>query len=107
MNNIKSIWIESEEKGAILGGELETNDNSDVIVTMQNGEKYVATFFTYKNIEWLRQKNEKTGECLSGKYFWASDLILIDKLNRTEILKVIEDLFNESEFNSVFNKMNE
>lgn len=107
MNNIKSVWIGSEEKGPILGGKAELNDNSDVIVAFKNGEKYIATFFTYENIEWLRQKNEKTGECLNGKYFFATDLILIDRLNREEILKIINYLINQNEFFTAFEKINE
>ncbi|WP_299249052.1 hypothetical protein [uncultured Aquimarina sp.] len=107
MNDIKSIWIGSEEKGPIQGKKVELNDNSDVMVTFENGEKYIATFFTYKNIEWLRQKNEKTGECLNGKYFFATDLILIDRLNREEILNVINHLINQEEFTTAFEKINE
>lgn len=107
MNSIKSIWIDSEEKGPIQGGKAELNDNSDVIVTFENGKKYIATFFTYKNIEWLRKKNKKTGECLSGTYFSATNLMLIDRLNREQILKVINDLINEEEFTTTFKKIND
>lgn len=106
MSNIKNIWIGTEEKGTIQGGKTELNDNSDVIVTFENGDKYVATFFTYENIEWLRQKNQKSGECLNGKYFFATDLILIDKLNREEILKVINHLISQDEFFTAFDKIN-
>ncbi|MCD8435996.1 hypothetical protein LNJ03_11900 [Tenacibaculum dicentrarchi] len=106
MNNIKKVWIGTEEKGPILGGIAEINDNSDVIVTFENGDKYVATFFTYENIEWLRQKNQKTGECLNGKYFCATDLILIDKLNRKEVLNVINHMIKEDEFSTYFDKIN-
>jgi len=106
MSSIKNIWIESEETSSILAELNEFNDNSNVIVTFENGEKYVATFFTYENIEWLRQKNKKTGECLNGKYFCATDLILIEKLNRTEILNVIKHQIKENEFFTYFNKIN-
>ena len=105
MNGIKDIWIETEEKSTIQGGVTKVNDNSDVIVTFENGDKYIASFFTYDNIEWLRQKNKKTGECLNGKYFFATDLILIDKLNREEILKVINHLIKEDEFTTCFDKI--
>ena len=105
MSNIKNIWIGSEENGPIQGGISEINDNSDVIVTLENGERYVATFFTYQNIEWLKQKNQKTGECLSGKYFYATDLILIDKLNREEVINVVNHLIKENEFLTSFDKI--
>jgi hypothetical protein len=105
MEGIKEIWIGSETKSAIIGipeEEKEINDNSDVIVTLKNGNRYIASFFTYRNIQWLKEKNQRSGECLNGKYFWASDLILIDKINRKEITEVIQNLIENDEFESVF-----
>lgn len=99
---IADIWIESEIKGTILGGQLYTNDNSDVIVTFNNGEKYVATFFTYENIEHLRKKNRETGECNSGSYFWASNMIIVDRIDKDTITTTIEDLINTESFYNIF-----
>lgn len=104
---IKEIWIESEDKGAIIGGELETNDNSDVIVTFLDGTRFIATFFTYQNIEHLRNKNRNTGEYLSGKFFWASDMLIVDEINRNEIEEIISHLISKDDFNSIFKKINE
>jgi len=101
---IKSIWIESEENGAILGGNSQTNDNSDVVVSFSDGSRYVATFFTYKNIESLRQKNNETGECLNGRYFWASNMLIISRIERREIEETIEHLISGNEFELVFDK---
>ncbi|MGB3467837.1 MAG: hypothetical protein WBA74_21295 [Cyclobacteriaceae bacterium] len=99
---ITNIWIESEETGAIIDGTLESNDNSDVIVTFEDGDQYVATFFTYQNIKHLRMKNKETGECMNGKYFWASDMIIFDKIDRNEIEEIIDHLIKEEEFSQVF-----
>lgn len=79
--------------------------NEDIFVKFTNGDQYVATLFTYKNIETLRQKNKKTGEELYGKYFWATDMILIDNLSMTTIKEVIDDLLKDNSFNSVFHKI--
>ena len=99
---IKTIWIESEEKGPINGGQLHTDDNSDVIVTFSDDKKYVATFFTYDNVKTLTEKNKKTGELLGGKYVWASDMILVDRLDRDTIEKVIHDLIKQKYFDQLF-----
>ena len=104
-NQIKEIWIESEHKGAIVGGELETNDNSDVIVTFSDDSRAIATFFTYRNIEFLRQKNKETGEYLNGKFFWASDMFIVDKINRQEVEKIINHLISEDCFFEIFKKI--
>jgi hypothetical protein len=103
--SIKDIWIESEQKGPIIGGQQFVDDNSDVIITFSDNSKYVATFFTYDNIKSLRTKNEKTGECLSGKYFWASDMVLIDRIERKDIIEVIEELIKTKEFEQTFKKI--
>ncbi len=79
--------------------------NEDIFVNFTNGDRYVATFFTYKNVESLRQKNQKTGEELSGKYFWASDMILINDLRTETIKNVIDDLIKDYSFKSVFSEI--
>ncbi|WP_430411634.1 hypothetical protein [Kordia sp.] len=79
--------------------------NEDVFVKFTNGDQYIATFFTYKNIETLRQKNKKIGEELYGNYFWATDMILIDNLNITTIKDVIDNLLKNDSFRSVFQKI--
>ncbi len=100
--NIKNIWIESEEKGSIIGGQKHTDDNSDVIVTFADDQKFVATFFTYENVITLTKKNRQSGENLSGLYFWASDMILIESLERINIEKVITELIKKNLFEVLF-----
>ena len=93
--SIKSIWIESDDHGPIVGGQKYFDDNSDVIVTFTDETKFIATFFTYDNIQTLRNKNRTTGECLNGKYFWSSDMIIIDKIDKDGIIQVIDHLLEE------------
>ena len=76
-------------------------------MTFDDKSKYVATFFTYDNIEYLRQKNRQTGECLDGRFFWASDMIIIERINRKEVVEIIEHLIKEKEFESIFDQITE
>jgi hypothetical protein len=102
---IKDIWIEAEQWAE---GELDPfNDNSDVIVTFEDDSRWVATFVTFKNITTLTEKNRKTGECLSGSYLWASDMILIDAIDQDKIKTVINDLITSGEFENAFSKCSE
>lgn len=102
---VKNIWIESEEWA---DGELTPeDDNSDVIVTCENGKRWVASFFTHRNIFSLSEKNKATGECLGGSYFWARDMILVDEITRPIIESVIQDLIEEGEFESIFDLIEE
>lgn len=102
--SIKSIWIGSEAHGPIIGGQIPYDNNSNVIVTFIDDTKYAATFFTYDNVQTLRTKNKTTGECLNGKYFWASDMIIVEKINRNEIAQIIDNLLEEHLFDQVFKK---
>jgi hypothetical protein len=100
---IKEIWLEAEQWA---DGEWDLHDdNSDVIVTFENSEKWVASFFTYRNVHSLVEKNKLSGECLSGAYFWATDMILVDELSRSRVESVIKDLIRENEFEKVFDKI--
>jgi hypothetical protein len=103
---ITEIWIESEHtEGPMIGGTAFTDDNVDVIVTLSDGKRFVGSFFTYNNVKTLTEKNRQTGELLSGKYFWASDLILIDRVDRKSIEAVIEDLIKEGYFHTAFKEV--
>lgn len=101
---VKKIVIESESKGNIIGGDKESNDNSDIDIVLEDGRTFSATAFTYENIEWLKNKNRRTGECLNGRYFWAKNMFIVSKINRNEIEEVVDHLIREKEFKSVFKR---
>lgn len=95
-----TLWIEAEEWDP--GEWTPTDDNTDVIVTFEDGSRWVASFFSYANIHTLTEKNRQTGECMSGAYFWGSDMILIDEVSRPRIEEVIQYLLHEGEFEMAF-----
>ncbi|WP_445667367.1 hypothetical protein [Paenibacillus sp. FSL H8-0034] len=100
-----TMWIEAENWA---DGEWDIyDDNTDVIVTFEDGSRWVASFFTYKNIQTLTEKNRRTGECLYGKYFWGSDMLLVDECSRNRIEEVIRDLIKEGDFENIFNRCEE
>jgi hypothetical protein len=72
------------------------------MVTFENGERWVATFFSYQNILSLREKNRETGECLGGKYFCATDMILVDEVSRKRIEEVVSEMLGLKEFATYF-----
>lgn len=79
-----------------------TNDNVDVEVSLDNGERYTATFFTIENITSILAKYKETKECCSGLYFWASDMIVVDKLDDDVIKQTIQDLIKTEELDRAF-----
>ena len=80
------------------------NDNVDVQVTFPNGERFSAVFFTLRNIEALMRRYKKTGVCADGLYFWASDMMIVERLTEKTICKTIDHLLAEDEFGYVFSK---
>ena len=95
-----SIWIEAEAWAA--GEWTPRDDNTDVIVTFEDGARWVASFFAYQYILSLAEKNRQTGECLGGKYFVATDIILVDEVTRQRIEEVVADLIRCGDFDKHF-----
>lgn len=101
MNHRYSLWIEAEQW---TDGWDPDDANSDVIVTFENSERWAATFFSYKNILSLADKNRDTGECLASKYFCATDMILVDEVSRSRIEEVIREMIEQKEFKTFFTR---
>ena len=95
-----SVWIEAEEWAP--GQWTPADDNSDVIVTFENGERWVATFFSYRNILTLSEKNRATGGCLGGRYFCATDMILVDEVSRERVEEVVNEMLKQNDFTTYF-----
>lgn len=78
------------------------DENVDVEVVFDSGAFYVATFFTLENVRGLIEKNRRTGECLGGLYFWASDMIIVERLTWAAVSQTVADLIASGEFESAF-----
>jgi len=101
--NSYSLWIEAEHWAKDEWDELDSN--TDVIVQFQDSSKWIASFFTFKNIGTLVEKNKQSGECLVGKYLWSSDMILIQKCNRNQIEEVVDHIIKENMFSVLFRRI--
>jgi hypothetical protein len=102
---IQSIWIEAENWEL---GELNPADaNTSVVVTLEDGSIWTATFFTYRNVLTLVESYKSDSECLNGKYFWAWDMILVDEVTRERIEEVVRHFFEEREFSGPFRECSE
>jgi hypothetical protein len=92
--HLEKIWIEILD----TQGPINRHDcNSDVVFALSDGSKWAATFFTYQNIDTLRKKNQATGECLSGAYFCATDMILIAEISEEAIKSVLREMLSQGE----------
>lgn len=83
------------------------DDNLDIHVKLKNGKKFVATFFTLENISTIMNRHKESGECAFGKYFWASNMIIVESLSYEVISKAVQDLIENDEFEMVFDRVTE
>ena len=99
---VVEIWIEAEHWAP--GQWTPRDDITDAIVTLNDGTRWVATFCAFEHLAALRRNSAESGECLGGKYFWASDLVLIDDTSRPSIEVVVRDMLASGEFPGAFSQ---
>ena len=97
---VEKIFITAEQQSETVADQ--NNENTDVIVILNDGHKYTASFFTYAYIEKMRNKNKLTGDFLNGKYFWAKNMVLVEEFSPEVVKAVIKDIIDEGEFVDVF-----
>ncbi|HEX5581939.1 MAG TPA: hypothetical protein VFX39_10200 [Gemmatimonadaceae bacterium] len=99
------LWIEAEEWPA---GEWEPADSvTDVVVTLADGTRLVASFCTFAHLGTLRRNCAESGECLGGRYLWGSDLVLVDDTSRATVEAVVGDLIASGDLESAFSPVEE
>ena len=70
----------------------------EVRLTTKDQVEYLANFTTISFIDYVFDKNKRTGECAEGTYFCMSNMILVEEINPESIKKTIDDLINNQEF---------
>lgn len=79
--------------------------NTDVIVLFENGDKYVASFFSYANLELIHRQHQESGDYLNGAYFWTKNMVLVLDCSMEKVRQVVDHLLDEGEFREVFQKI--
>ena len=98
LGNYHVSWVEGE-----MG--IDTcDDNVDVIVQFESGERYVATFFTVENLRTLLRLYRNTGECAQGLYVWSTYMLVVETLTLPNVERVVADLLATGEFVRAFEK---
>ena len=80
------------------------DDNIDVYVHLPDGESWVATFFTLENIAKYLRQYESTGEALSGKYFWGSDMVILKDLRFETIEATAREMVRNGQYLTAFTR---
>jgi len=79
--------------------------NTDVILSLEDGTKYIASFFAYENIDELRIQHQFNGDFLHGSYFWNKNMILVEECSLEFIEPVVQDMIDEGNFLEAFREL--
>ncbi len=85
----------------------ESEEYTDVVVTLENGEKYIASFFAYGSIASIVKRNLASDKNLAGRFFWSKHMILTSSCDFDTVKEVVEYLIEEGDFKNVFGLLNE
>lgn len=97
------LWLEAEEWEPDEW--TPEDDATDAIVTLPDGSRWIATFCSFAHLATLRANCAASGDCLGGKYLWASDLILVDTTTRASVEQVVRDLLAAGDLASAFSAL--
>lgn len=103
-------WIQveiGEARLSILIGDTGQIGPWDIEYETSEGERYFATVATIHDIQRIMEVWKSTGECLSGRYFWLADLIIVAELNVVAVTDVVEDLVLTGELESAMSRARE
>ena len=97
MLQIEKIYLSVDSRKKIFKEEPECI--TDVVVEMRSGERFLASFFCFSRIWEMKKEFEESGKFLHGSYFWAKNMILVDKYsernypNNCRTLKLRKEIF--------------
>ena|SRR5687767_15848040 len=102
--------MEGSVTNIILTAEYQLQDKpdyenlyTDVIVQFDNGDKYYATFMSYKSLEnMISEFNE--GES-NNTLYKILNVVLIRDFNNGDLMPIVESMLAEGDFQLVFKKM--
>lgn len=80
--------------------DAEPRSPCDIEVEAPNGDRYVGVAATLNHLADLMARWHATGECLSGKYVWIKNLVIVRTLSPELLAEVIADLIRTGELGS-------
>jgi hypothetical protein len=81
-------------------------DAVDVILTTKEGKRYSALFRGAKFLNYIFEKNKRTGECANGTYFaTAQNPVEVEEINERNVRIAIDELIENLEMEKHFEKI--
>ena len=82
-----------------------TNEAVDVRLTAPDGEEYSANVTTRGFLDYMFEKNRRTGECAGGAYFCMPGMIIVREITEGTVRATIDDLIVNHEMDKYFRKI--
>lgn len=79
--------------------------NTDVIVQLYDGNSYKANFITLKKLASEFQAHLKKVDSLAKKYFWSKSMIIVNDIEKEDLIVMIEYMIEEGDFQVIFEKI--
>lgn len=79
--------------------------NTDVIVQLDDGNSYKANFITLKKLAAEFQAHQKNVESLGKKYFWSKSMVIVNDMEKEDLLPMVEYMIEEGDFQMIFEKL--
>jgi len=79
--------------------------NTDVIVRFEDGDEYVATFYSYRNLEQMMAEMKASQGFASGHYYRILNMVVVRDFNKGDLLPVIDAMLAEGDFQLVFKRL--
>ncbi|MGW2512323.1 hypothetical protein ACWC0A_23610 [Streptomyces scopuliridis] len=89
------------------GEDLESADNIDVFVDLNDGTRWSATVFTLAQLATIMERWAATGEALGGSYFWCSDGLIVRDAGISNMTQVLVGLIETGEFTQILQRVDE
>lgn len=77
----------------------------EVRLTTRDGQEYSANFTALRFIEYMFNKNKRTGECADGTYFCMPNMVLVEEISEQKVRATIDDLIEKLEIGAHFRKV--
>jgi hypothetical protein len=75
--------------------------NIDLIIRIDDGRVYRATFFTVDNVKTLLNQWRSSGEYGDAVYLGGDDMVIVESISRELLEKVIAGMIETSEIDQV------
>lgn len=81
------------------------NETVEVRLTTRDGQEYSANFTAKSFIDYMFEKNKRTGECAKGTYFCMPNMILVEEISEQNVKATIDDLIDMLAIEMYFEKV--